>query len=104
MHFRADNFTVTVLLLIAFTVAMIVVRQKRGLYNNWPPLYWILVVVFTLVRSEETFNFSVILVGFAAGMLLRFEFLNDLFVKILRVIEALVFVYVLYRSVEMIFF
>ena len=104
MHFRADNFSVTVILLIAFTVAMMVVRQKRGLLNNWPILYWILVVVFTLVRPEETFNYSIIFVGLAAAMLLRFEFMNETFVKIFRLIELVVFLYVIYRGFEVILF
>jgi len=104
MHFRANNFTVTVLLLIAFTCAMIVVRQKRGLYNNWPVLYWGLVIAFTVIRPEETFEFIIILVGLAAGLLLRFEFMNDFFVKVIRVLELGVFIYVIYRGFEVILF
>lgn len=104
MHFRANNFSVTVILLIAFTVAMMLVRQKRGLYNNWPILYWILVVVFTLVRPEETFNFSVIFVGLGAALLLRFEFMNEILVRIFRVIELAVYLYVIYRGLEIILF
>src|SRR5438270_7899922 len=104
MHFKATNFSVTVLLLIAFTVAMMIVRQKRGLYNNWPPLYWVLVVAFTAIRQEETYNLSIVLVGLAASMLLRFEFMNDFLVKVIRVIEMIGFVYVIYQSLEIGFF
>jgi hypothetical protein len=100
--FRATNFAVTTLLLIAFTVFMAVVRQKKGLDNNWPVLYWLLVVVFTIVRSEETFSFEFILVGFGAALMLRFEFMNELFVKFFRLLELVAFVYVIYRGMEII--
>src|ERR1700694_3808013 len=100
--FRATNFGVTTLLLIAFTIFMAVVRRKRGLDNNWPVLYWLLVAVFTLVRSEETFSFEFILVGLGAALMLRFEFMNNMFVKFFRFVELVVFAYVIYRGVEII--
>ncbi|MBI1897672.1 MAG: hypothetical protein HYZ57_00930 [Acidobacteria bacterium] len=100
--FRATNFTVTLLLLLAFTIFMAGFRQRKPLENNWPLLYWLLVVFFTLVRPEETFNFSIILVGLACGMLLRFEFMNDFFVKTVKVVEMLVWLYILWRGFEMI--
>ncbi len=100
--FRATNFTVTVLLLMAFTVFMYFVRNRRPLDNNWPLIYWLLVTMFTFFREEDTFSMYIVLVGLAAGMLLRFEFMNALFVRIVKGVEIVIWVYVIYRGFEII--
>ena len=99
---RATNFTVTMALLIAFTIFIAVVRSKKPLENNWPLLYWILVVFFTLVRSEDSFNFYYLLVGFVCGLLLRFEFMNAVFIQIFRVLEFAVMLYIVCRGIQII--
>lgn len=103
MYFKASNFTVTWLLLLAFTVFTMLWRQKKPLDNPVPFLYWLTVVFFTVVRPEETYNLSFLLPGLAAGMMLRFEFLNSFFIKVVRGIEYIVWAYVLYRGVEELF-
>jgi hypothetical protein len=102
MSFRATNFTVTVLLLVAFTIFMAYVRQRKSLENNWPILYWLLVVFFAIIRPEETFSIEILLVGLACGFLLRFEFMNPFFIKSVRIIEGLVFAYVIYRGLQIV--
>ena len=102
MNFRATNFSVTVLLLIALTIFMAGVRNKKPLDNNWPLIYWILVFLFTLVREEETYNLNIILLGLAAGFLLRFEFMNNFFVRLVKAVEIGVWCYVVYRGFQMI--
>jgi hypothetical protein len=103
MSFRADNFSVTVLLLLAFTVFTMVFRQKRPLESNVPLLYWLLVLFFTFVRPEETFDLRFIILGVIAGFMLRFEFMNRFFVRMFGWAEMAVFAYILYRGVLLIF-
>lgn len=98
MDFRATNFTVTVLLLMAFTVFMIVVRHKKPLESNWPMIYWVVIVFFTLFRTEETFDLNIILAGLVSGLLLRFEFMSSVLVGVARFVELLIWGYVLYRG------
>jgi hypothetical protein len=100
--FRANNYTVTVLMLMAFTVFMYFVRNRRPLDNNWPLVYWLLVTMFTFYREEDSFYMPIILIGLGAGMLLRFEFMNSLFVRIVKWVEIVIWVYVLYRGFEII--
>ena len=45
MGFRATNFTVSVLLLMAATIFMMFVRMRKPVENNWPFLYWVGVAV-----------------------------------------------------------
>jgi hypothetical protein len=51
--------------------------------------------MFVLVRPEETFEFIIVAIGLAAALLLRFEFMNDLFVRFFKLIETAVFIYVI---------
>ena len=104
MSFRATNFSVTVLLLIALTIFMAVVRNKKPLDNNWPLIYWILAFMFTLVREEETYNLNIILLGLGAGFLLRFEFMNNFFIRLVKTVEVGVGAYVIYRGFQMILY
>ena len=104
MGFRATNFSVTVLLLIALTIFIAGVRNKKPLENNWPLIYWLLAFLFTLVREEETYNFNIILIGLGAGFLLRFEFMNNFFVRLVKTVEIGVWIYVVYRGFQMILY
>jgi hypothetical protein len=104
MNFRATNFSVAVLLLIAATVFMIGVRNRKPLDNNWPLMYWIAAFFFTLVREEDTFNINIILAGLAAGMLLRFEFMNPFLVRLVKLVELAVWGYVIYRGFQIILY
>jgi hypothetical protein len=89
-------------LLIAFTIFIAVVRSKRPLENNWPLLYWILVVFFVLVRAEDSFNPTYLLIGLASGLLLRFEFMNSMFIRIIRTVELAAMLYVVCRGIQII--
>jgi hypothetical protein len=103
MSFHATNFTVTLILLVAFTIFIAGVRNRKSVDSNWPLVYWGLVVLFTLARPEETFDFRFVLVGLAAALLLRFEFMNDFFVKVFRVVETAAFVYIVLRGIQVAF-
>jgi hypothetical protein len=83
---------------MAFTVFIAGLRQRKPVDNNWPFIYWVLVVMFTLSRPEETYNFNIVLLGLGMGMMLRFEFMNSSFVKLVGYIELAVMGYILYRG------
>ena len=95
MHFTANNFTVSVLLLMAVTVFMIGVRIRKPVENNWLLLYWMAMAAFTLTRHETSFDFRYIFVGLIAGLMLRFEFMNRTFTRIVMLVEMAAFAYVL---------
>jgi hypothetical protein len=103
MSFHATNFTVTLMLLVAFTIFIAGVRNKKSVDSNWPVIYWVLVVMFTLARPEETFDFRFVLIGIGAALLLRFEFMNDFFVKVFRAVETAAFIYIVLRGIQVAF-
>jgi len=102
MNFRATNFSFTVLLLIALTIFMMFVRNKKRLDNSWPLIYWLMVVMFTIVREEDTFQLPIIAIGLLAGMLLRFEFMNIFFIRLVKSVEVVIWCYVIYRGFQII--
>lgn len=95
MSFNANNFTVTVLLLMALTVFMIGVRVRKPLENNWLLFYWLAMMVFTISRPEANFDFRIMAVGLIAGLMLRFEFMNRTLSRMVMLVELCVFIYVL---------
>ena len=102
MAFEATNFSVIILLLLAFTIFMMRVRQHKPLENNWPLIYWVLMLTFTYVRPEESFNILVIGAGLTAGLMLRFEFMNTAITKGMKWIEMGIWGYVLIRGVDIV--
>ena len=96
MSFHATNFTVSILLLMAMTVFMAVVRTKKPLENNWVLFYWMLVTFVAVANPAEIFDFRIILIGFVSGLLLRFEFMNWMVTRLAMTMEMFVFAYVLF--------
>jgi hypothetical protein len=95
MHFSADNESVSLLLLMAVTVFMIGVRVRKPLETNWLLIYWLILAGATLLRAADWFDYRFIVAGLIAGLLLRFEFMNQVFSRLIMVVEMFVFGYVL---------
>ena len=95
MSFHATNFTVSILLLMALTLFIAGVRVRKPVENNWVLFYWILITVVT-ITNPDVFDFRVIGVGLAAGLLLRFEFMGSAFTKLVLIVEMAIWAYILY--------
>jgi hypothetical protein len=96
MSINATNFTVSILLLAAATIFVAVVRLRKPPENNWPFIYWIVVTVISFRYPDETFDPRIMLVGLAAGLFLRFEFIGNVLSNLVRFIEICVWGYILY--------
>src|SRR5688572_21293052 len=97
MSFHATNFTVSILLLMALTLFIAGVRVRKPVENNWVLFYWILVTVVT-ITTPELYDFRIIAVGLAAGLLLRFEFMGGAVIRLVLIVEMCVWAYILYAS------
>jgi hypothetical protein len=95
---RLTDYTVLMLLLMAFTIGMIVVRIRKPADNNWPAIYWALILVIALRWPEAGWNPRAVMTGAAAGFLVRFEFMNDMLVRLLRLVEFGVWIYILHAA------
>jgi hypothetical protein len=97
MSFNATNFTVSILLLMVLTLFIAGVRICKPVESNWVFFYWVLVTAVT-ITNPQLYNFRVIAVGLAAGLLTRFEFMNLAVTRFVLVIEMCIWAYIIYMS------
>ncbi len=102
MGFTADVFSVTTLLLVAFALFVIYIRIKNWLDSNVPIIYYVVMIVYVKSIDNPHLPLWVILVGFALGGLLRFEFMNTAFTRIIKTLEILTLCAIIYFSLTMI--
>jgi hypothetical protein len=102
MSFRATNLTVSIILIMCLTAFMAIIRNKKPFENNWLLFYWMFMTIVSFRYPDETFDPRFILIGLAAGLLLRFEFLGRGFGKLVMLVEACVWGYIFYRGFEII--
>ncbi|HYP12568.1 MAG TPA: hypothetical protein VEQ63_01480 [Bryobacteraceae bacterium] len=102
MSINATSYTVSIMLLMAFTIAIAIVRWRSSLESNWPLLYWIFITLVSFRLLNDTWNLRYIAAGLGSGLLLRFEFMNTLFARLIQVVELCVWAYVLYTGFRMV--
>ena len=102
MSFTADVFSVTTLLLVAFALFVIYIRTKNWLDSNIPIIYYVAMVIYVRSIDNPRLPLWVVLVGFALGGLLRFEFMNPVFTRIVKALELVTLAVIVYLSLAMI--
>jgi hypothetical protein len=102
MGFTADVFSVTTLLLIVFALFVIYIRIKNWLDSNIPLIYYVAMVVYVRSIDNPGLPLWIVLVGFALGGLLRFEFMNPTFTKVIKTLEIATLGVIIYLSLSMI--
>jgi len=102
MGFTADVFSVTTLLLVAFALFVVYIRTKNWLDSNVPIIYYVAMVIYVRSIDNPRLPLWVVLVGFALGGLLRFEFMNAVFTKIVKILELATLAVIIYLSLAMI--
>jgi uncharacterized membrane protein len=102
MGFTADVFSVTTLLMVAFALFVIYIRIKNWLDSNVPIVYYVLMIVYVRSIDNPRLPLWVVLIGFALGGMLRFEFMNPVFTKIIKALELATLAVIIYLSLAMI--
>ena len=102
MGFTADVFSVTTLLLVVFALFVIYIRIKNWLDSNVPIIYYVVMVIYVRSIDNPQLPLWVVLVGFALGGILRFEFMNPIFTKIIKTLEVMTLAAIIYLSLKMI--
>ena len=75
---------------------VLVNRFTGRLDRSWPLIVWALVVVIANAYEGSVYPIS-IYVGVICALFLRFEFMGGLFLKVIRVVEALAILLILWR-------
>src|SRR5258708_21739145 len=102
MGFTADVFSVTTLLLVFFALFVVYTRVKNWLDSNVPIIYYIVMIVYVRSIDNPHLPLWVVLVGFALGGLLRFEFMGTVFTRIIKTLELATLAVIIYLSLAMI--
>jgi hypothetical protein len=101
MGFKSDALNVTAALIVAFAVFVIYTRFKNWLDSNVPIIFYVVLLAF-MKSVDGDVPLWLMLTGFALGLLLRFEFMNATFTKIVKGLELCALAAIIYLSVRMI--
>ena len=85
----------------ALTVWMLTARYRGVLESNWPLFYYVGLVVYSLMFASFL-DPAWVYAGVVCGLLLRFEFMGGIFLKLIRLIEFVVLLYILYATVSVV--
>ncbi len=82
MDFDANSINITTLLVAGLAVVAMFLLMKKKYDSNLPLLFYFIALIFTNM-TERSVNPYLMVVGLALSLLLRFEFLNPGFTKLI---------------------
>jgi hypothetical protein len=82
MAFDGNPLNLTTLLIVALAVLAVVVLLRKRYDSNLPLFFYFVAVVFTNLTDQEI-NPYLLYTGLAFALLLRFEFLNQGFARVI---------------------
>lgn len=82
MDFDANSANITELLVALLAVIAMMLLMRKKYDSNMPLLFYFVALIFTNM-SDRSVNPYLMIVGLAFALLLRFEFLNPGFTKIM---------------------
>jgi hypothetical protein len=102
MGFKSDALTVTTALIIAFAAFVGYTRLKNWLDSNVPIFFYVILIGF-MKSVDGNVQLWLMLTAFALGLVLRFEFMNATFTKIIKILELCALGLIIYFCVLMMF-
>ena len=87
MDFDANSLNITTLLVASLAIVAMVLLMKKKYDSNLPLLFYFVALLFTNM-SDRTVNPYLMVVGLAFALLLRFEFMNPGFTKVVAGLAA----------------
>ena len=82
MDFDANSLNITTLLVASLAIVAMVLLMKKKYDSNLPLLFYFVALIFTNM-SDRSVNPYLMVAGLAFALLLRFEFLNPGFTKVM---------------------
>src|SRR5271169_5389445 len=102
MAFASSPYTVTTTLLAAFAVYVIIIRIKGWIDSNIPIFFYVATVTY-MRAIQGAAPFWLVCAGFGLTLMLRFEFMNPTFTRVVRSFEIIVLGAIIYLCFTMIF-
>jgi len=98
MRYGAVN--VTTFVILGFALWVIFTRIRNRPDNNWPIVFYPIIVVFAL-QLPGRIELNTLITGIVAALLLRFEFVGGFvanFVRLVDIVVMMAITYFLYQS------
>jgi hypothetical protein len=86
-------------LLILFGLFVAYTRLKNWLHSNIPIFFYVLLIAY--MRDDGSVPLWLIFTGFALALILRFEFMNNGFTRVVKFLELSALAVMLYLSAGM---
>jgi hypothetical protein len=96
------TYSVTTGLLLAFAAFVIYIRSKNWLDSNIPLFFYVAVIAYMNAIGGSV-PVWLLFTSFAFTLLLRFEFMNESLVSIVRVLEMCTLSIIIYLGLKMVF-
>jgi hypothetical protein len=93
--------SVTTALMAAFALFVIYTRLRNWLESNVPLLFYIALIAY-MKAVDGSVPLWLSLAGLGCALLLRFEFINELFIKVVKFIEMAILAAIIYLCVNMV--
>jgi len=103
MGFKSDALTVTTALIIAFALFVIYTRFNNWHDSNVPIFFYVSLIAF-MKSVDGNVPLWLMLTAFALALVLRFEFMNVTFARIIKGFELCALGGIIYLCVRMILF
>jgi hypothetical protein len=97
----SDALNVTTALIVAFGLFVIYTRFKNWLDSNVPIFFYVILIAY-MKSIEGNVPLWLMLTAFGLALVLRFEFMNVTFARIVKVFELCALVAIIYLCVLMI--
>jgi hypothetical protein len=93
--------SVTTVLMAALALYVMYTRTKNWLESNVPIFYYVFLVIY-MRAVEGSVPLWLSLAGMCCALILRFEFMNELFIRVVKFIEFAVLAVIIYLCVTMV--
>ena len=92
---------VTTVLMAAMALYVIFTRLKNWLESNVPLMYYIFLIIY-MKAVDGSVPIWLSLAGLGCALILRFEFMNEIFTWVLKFIEFAVLAVIIYLCLTMV--
>jgi hypothetical protein len=93
--------SVTTILMAILGLYVIFTRLKNYLESNVPIYYYVFLVIY-MRAVEGSVPLWLSLAGLGCALILRFEFMNEVFIRIVKFIEFAILAVIIYLCVTMV--
>jgi hypothetical protein len=93
--------SVTTVLMAVLALYVIYTRLKNWLESNIPLYYYVFLVIY-MKAIEGSVPLWLSLAGMGCALILRFEFINEIFTRVVKFVEMIVLAAIIYLCVTMV--